>query len=132
MKREHLITGALLDGGGLAKIVGKRAQNLEQVGVFGDFFQKRRIDAGRRIDSRGCFLRSRDFATVKNLLEQLGVIFAVLVHDMVVLICHHLGLRVTGATLDVFDVIASQLQFVSDAGMAKRVENNFWQVVFLN
>ena len=132
MKREHLITGALLDGGGLAKIVGKRAQNLEQVGVFGDFFQKRRIDAGRRIDSRGCFLRIRDFATVKNLLEQLGVIFAGLVHDMGVLICHHLGLRVTGVTLDGFDVTASQLQFVSDAGMAKRVENNFWQVVFLN
>ena len=34
-----MITGALLDGGGLAKIVGKRAQNLEQVGVFGDFFK---------------------------------------------------------------------------------------------
>ena len=29
MKREHFITGALLDGGGLAKIVGKRAQNFE-------------------------------------------------------------------------------------------------------
>ena len=134
MKREHFVTNALLEGGGLAKIVGKRAQNFEQVRVFGDFLQKRRIDAGRRsgADSRGCFLRIRDFAAVKNLLEQLGVIFAVLVHDMGVLICHHLGLRVTGVTLDGFDVTASQLQFVSDAGMAKRVENNFWQVVFLN
>ena len=132
MKREHLITGALLDGGGLAKIVGKRAQNFEQVGGFGDFFQKRRIDAGRRIDSRGCFSRSRIFAAVKSFFEQRGVVFSVFVHDVGVLVGYHLGLRVTGVTLDGFDVTASQLQFVSDAGMAKRVENNFWQVVFLN
>ena len=111
MKREHFVTNALLDGGGLAKIVGKRAQNFEQVRVFGDFLQKRRIDAGKgsRNDSRGCFLRIRDFLAVKNLLKQLGVVFAVLVHNMRVLIRDHLGLCVTGVTLDGFDVTASQL-----------------------
>ena len=134
MKREHLITGALLDGGGLAKIVGKRAQNFEQVGIIGDFFQKRRIDAGREsgVNSRGCFLRIWDFAAIKNLLEQLGVIFAVLVHDMGVLICHHLGLRVTGVSLDGFDVTAGQLQFISDAGVAQGVKNHLRQIVFFN
>lgn len=71
MKREHFVTNALLDGEGLAKIVSKRAQNLEQVRVFGDFLQKRRIDAGRRsgADSRGCFLRIRDLCRGKKLLR---------------------------------------------------------------
>ena len=47
MKREHFVTNALLDGEGLVKTAGYRTQNFEQVGIIGDFFQKRRIDAGR-------------------------------------------------------------------------------------
>lgn len=77
-------------------------------------------------------MRIRDFAAVKNLLEQLGVVFSVFIHNMRVLIRDYLGLCVTGVTLHRFDVTTGELQFVSDAGMAKRVENNFWQVVFLN
>lgn len=134
MKREHLITGALLDGGGLAKIVGKRAQNFEQVGIIGDFFQKRRIDAGRRsgADSRGCFSRSRIFAAVKSFFEQRGVVFSVFVHDVGVLVGYHLGLRVTGVSLDRLDISAGQLQFVSDAGVAQGVKNHLRQIVFFN
>lgn len=118
--------------GRLSKTAGYRAQNFEQVGIIGDFFQKRRIDAGRRIDSRGCFLRSRIFAAVKNLLEQRGVVFSVFVHDVGVLVGYHLGLCVTGVSLDRLDISAGQLQFVSDAGMAQGVKNHLRQIVFFN
>ena len=120
--------------GRLSKTAGYRTQNFEQVGIIGDFFQKRRIDAGREsgADSRGCFLRIRDFAAVKNLLEQLGVVFSVFVHDVGVLVGYHLGLRVTGVSLDRLDISAGQLQFVSDAGVAQGVKNHLRQIVFFN
>ena len=108
MKREHFVTNALLDGEGLVKTAGYRAQNFEQVGIIGDFFQKRRIDAGREsgVNSRGCFLRSRIFAAVKSFFEQRGVVFSVFVHDVGVLVGYHLGLRVTGVSLDRLDISA--------------------------
>lgn len=134
MKREHFVTNALLDGEGLAKTAGYRAQNFEQVGIIGDFFQKRRIDAGREsgVNSRGCFLRSRIFAAVKSFFEQRGVVFSVFVHDVGVLVGYHLGLRVTGVSLDRLDISAGQLQFVSDAGVAQGVKNHLRQIVFFN
>ena len=76
--------------------------------------------------------RFSTLSPIKRLLEQICVMHPVIVQNMGILIRDHLRLCVTGIPLNRFDVAAVQLQLIGDAGMAQTVEDNLWQLVFLN
>lgn len=69
---------------------------------------------------------------IKSLPKQIRVMHPVIVQNVGILIRDHLRLCVTGISLNRFDVAAVQLQLIGDAGMAQTVEDNLWQLVFLN
>ena len=70
--------------------------------------------------------------TTKCFLEQFCISFSILIQDMAINIRHHVYLCMPRVSLYRFDVAAVQLQLIGDAGMAQAVEDNLWQLVFLN
>ena len=80
-----------------------------------------------RIDS--VQIRIQVLALVECFLKQLRVLPAVFVNDMAVYIRYHIGLGVSGVSLDGFDIAAVQLQLVCDAGVSEAVKYNRRKVV---
>ena len=76
--------------------------------------------------------RLRTFVLIEEVIEALGVDSPVIVQDMCILLCDHGCLRMTGVTLNGFDIAAVQLEFVCNTGMSEAMENHFREIVLLD
>ena len=131
--KDRISSPALL----LIKAFCQARQQRSHLWIAEDLCQKLRIYTSRGSRSLvfrlcRCLNALDPLAAVKGSLKQCCVVLAVIVQNVRILIRNHLGLCMTGIALNRFDIAAVQLQFISDTGMAKTVENDLRQIILFN
>ena len=114
--------------------LSKCLKQSHQFRTLEDFCEKFRINSGRNRRCRCCRFRwcHSFFSLIKGIFNQLRIVHAILIQDVRILVGNHLCLRVTGVTLNGFDITAVQLQLISDTGMTQRMEDNRRKTILLD